>query len=105
MTALRGFDRLADRLRLHRQVDDRPIAVVEGPADARFLERVIPDGALAVFEAGSRDEVLSAAQELAQSPIDRVACVVDRDFDDEVAEAEASGWPVAPYDGGDLEAM
>jgi hypothetical protein len=103
--SLRDFDRIADRIRQHRQVDKRPVAIGEGPSDRRFVDRVLPRGSVSFFEAGTRSEVLNTAQEVAAMGVDRVAGVVDRDFDDVVAELEQGGSPVVTYDDADLEAM
>jgi hypothetical protein len=104
-SSLREFDRVADRIRLHRQVDSRSVVVVEGPSDRRLVTGVIPEDAVVVFEGGTRDAVLAAARELVALQMDRLACVVDRDFDDAVAQAHAEGLPVVAYDGADLEEM
>src|SRR5213592_1693461 len=100
--SLRRGDRLADRIRLHRQVDKRPVLVIEGPSDRMLINRLMPS-AVALFEAGTRDAVIEVAGGV--SGLDRVGCVLDRDFDDAVAAAEARGLPVFPYDDADLEAM
>jgi len=104
-SSLRAYDRLADRIRLHRQVDERFVVVVEGPSDRRLVERLIPSSSATVFIGNSRDHVLEAADDLRRFDLDRVACVVDRDFDDRVAATQAAGLPVVSYDGADLEDM
>lgn len=102
---LRQADRLADRIRLHRQLDPRPTVVVEGTTDERFVDRVIPREA-SLFSAGTRDEVIRAARDISAVGLDRVACVLDRDFDDALAAAESDATlPLVPYDDADLEAM
>jgi hypothetical protein len=101
---LRQVDRLADRIRLHRQADQRPTVVVEGVIDERFIDRVMP-GQVSTFLAGTRDEVIRTARQLRDLKLDRVGCVVDRDFDNTVAAAEAEDLPLVPYDDADLEAM
>ena len=102
---LSKFDILADRIRLHRQVDARPIIITEGVADQRFLQRVLPVGFATVFLAQTRDVALEATGQLARSRISRFACVVDRDFDDQVQEWESKALPIVAYDNADLEAM
>lgn len=104
-SSLRAYDRLADRIRLHRQVDERFVVVVEGPSDRRLVERLIPSSSATVFIGNSRDHVLEAADDLRRFDLDRVACVVDRDFDGRVAATQAAGLPVVSYDGADLEDM
>src|SRR6266487_3311642 len=103
--SLREYDRLADRIRLHRQVDPRPIIVVEGPSDDRFCKRVISPDIAMIFIAGTRSAVIATAATVASYKLDQIACVVDRDFDDVVADAERAGLPIAAYDSADLEAM
>lgn len=98
-------DRIADRIRLHRQVDSRPVIVVEGKSDQRFVGRVISADLIVTFIAGTRSAVIAAAADVAAMRLHRVACVVDRDFDDLVALAESAHLPIAPYDGADLEGM
>jgi hypothetical protein len=104
-SSLRAYDRVADRVRLHRQVDNRSTVVVEGPSDRRLIEDLIPKDAVVVFIGGTRDEVLRAASDFATLQLEHVACLVDRDFDDAVADAQAAGHPVVAYDGADLEDM
>lgn len=104
-SSLRAYDRLADRIKLHRQVDKRSVVVVEGPADRRLIRRLLPDHAVVVFVNDSRDNVLLTASELGKLGLEGVACLVDRDFDDAVENAQARGLPVVGYDGADLEDM
>jgi hypothetical protein len=103
--SLQPHDRLADRIRLHRQADARPVVVGEGEADRRFIDRVLSAGTVAFFIAGTRDIVLETGRDVAALGMDHIACVVDRDFDDVVAAAEAEGLPVVAYDNADLESM
>ncbi len=100
-----GGDRVADRIKLHRQVDSRPAVVVEGKSDQRFVARVLSADQLVTFIAGTRAAVLQAAADVASLRLTSVACVVDRDFDDLVAVAESDGLPIVPYDNADLESM
>lgn len=104
-SSLRAYDRLADRLRLHRQADSRPIVVVEGDSDRRLLQDVVGDEAAVVFVGGTRTEVLAAAFELERMNVNRVVCIVDHDFDDVVQAAIDAGLPVVAYDGADVEDM
>lgn len=104
-SSLRAYDRVADRIRLHRQVDKRSVILVEGPADRRLVKRLVADRAAVVFMGNTRDDVLAAARDSVKLGLDRVVCVVDRDFDDAVADAKAEGLPVVGYDGADLEDM
>ena len=102
--SLRDFDRPADRIRLHRQARFAPVIVVEGRTDKRLHERVLPFE-VDIFVAGTRQEVLEAAAQLSAHRLRAAVGVVDRDFDDAVGLAIASGLPVVAYDGADVEAM
>ncbi|MEV7231209.1 hypothetical protein AB0M79_29950 [Polymorphospora sp. NPDC051019] len=105
MTAsIKNFDRVADRIRQHRQADTRPIIVVEGPSDYRFL-RAGFDEEYALFPANTRSIALEVTEQLTEWRLTNVACVVDRDFDGEVKDKEAVGVPVFAYENADLEAM
>lgn len=104
VSSLQKYDRLADRIRLHRQADKRPIVVVEGPSDQRLIQDLEGDS-VTTFVAGTRSAVLITAEGTVALGVKRVACLVDRDFDDEVATAEAAGLPVLAWDGADLEDM
>ncbi|QXE36021.1 hypothetical protein KQY30_18940 [Streptomyces sp. GMY02] len=102
--SLKEFDRLADRIRLNRQVDKRPVVIVEGPSDERLLARSF--GAKAsYFSAGSRDTALEEARILHNWQQDYFTCVVDRDFDDKVHEFEGEGIAIHAYGNADLESM
>ncbi|MGW5396524.1 hypothetical protein [Streptomyces sp. NPDC003952] len=103
-SSLREFDRLADRIRLHRQADARPILIVEGPSDERILKRSFGD-ALAYFPAGARGIALSESATLHGWGQKRFLCIVDRDFDDQVEDLEKSGIPIHAYENADLESM
>jgi hypothetical protein len=103
-SSLREFDKLGDRIRLHRQVDKRPIAIVEGPSDKRFLEDVV-EAPITVFIAGTRDDAIEAARDAARLAVTQLVSLVDRDFDDAVALAQQGGVPVIAYDGADIEDM
>lgn len=102
--SIRDYDRVADRIRQHRQADTRPVVVVEGPTDARFL-RAGFDDKYVVFPCGTRSTALDATAQLVAWGIEGAACVVDRDFDSVVTEREAEGLPVFAYENADLEAM
>lgn len=99
--SLRDFDCLEDRVRLHRQVDKRPVLIVEGLGDKRFVSRLIRDR-WTVFIAGTRSSVLTAAKDLS-GPSLLVAGLVDRDFD-LAFEAAASVSPnIFSWSQADLE--
>jgi Protein of unknown function (DUF4435) len=102
---LRQYDRLGDRARLHRQADSRPILIVEGNSDARFLQRVLGKNNAQILVGGTRAPVLEAARDVRRHGLARCACVLDRDFDEEVSVAEAASLPIAAYDGADIEHM
>ncbi|MFI7657095.1 hypothetical protein ACIBX9_30990 [Streptomyces albidoflavus] len=103
--SLRELDRLEDRVRLHRQRDQRPFLIVEGPSDARILQRAFADQDIAYFPASTRSLALEAAEKLEKWKQSNFACVVDRDFDAEVEEAEKRLRSVHPYENADMEAM
>ena len=92
---------LADRIRLHRQVDRRSCIVVEGNSDRRFIQRILGTD-VTVFVAGSRANVLRTALTLHDHRISGVACAIDQDFH----RADYHQIPrVVAYDNADLEAM
>nr|WP_163016860.1 DUF4435 domain-containing protein [Streptomyces chartreusis] len=103
--SLRDLDRLADRVRLHRQRDQRPFLIVEGPSDARVLQRAFHDKDIAYFPAATRSLALEAAEKLEEWKQDHFACVVDRDFDHEVEAAEKRLNSIHSYENADMEAM
>lgn len=103
--SLRELDRLADRVRLHRQRDQRPILIVEGPSDVRILQRAFADQDIVYFPATTRSLALEAAEKLEEWRQANFACVVDRDFDVAVEEAEQRLHSVHPYENADMEAM
>ncbi|GIJ75977.1 hypothetical protein SAMN05443287_106212 [Micromonospora phaseoli] len=104
ITSIKAYDRVADRIRQHRQADSRPVIVVEGPADSRFL-RAGFDDEYVIFPTGTRSSAINVTEQLSAWRIPDAACVVDRDFDDEVRSRELSGFPVFAYENADLEAM
>lgn len=101
--SIRDFDSPADRIKAHRQADSRGVLLVEGPADKRLLTRVASER-LVAFICGTRNnvkEVLSRTRDIA---VDRVAGLIDRDFDD-YYEMECSPDPLMfTFSGADLEA-
>ncbi|MBQ0985206.1 hypothetical protein KBZ10_11880 [Streptomyces sp. F63] len=103
--SLRELDRLEDRIRLHRQRDKRPVIIVEGPSDARILQRAFQEKDIAYFPASTRSLALEAAEKLEAWAQENFACVVDRDFDDAVEHAEQRLRTVHPYENADMEAM
>ncbi|WP_329273869.1 DUF4435 domain-containing protein [Streptomyces sp. NBC_01451] len=102
---MRDLDRLADRIRLHRQGDRRQVAIVEGQSDERILKRAFDDAEVMYFQAGTRKVALDAAVQLADWKQEYFICVVDRDFDDEVADLHERYPTLHPYENADLEAM
>lgn len=105
MTAvsLRDYDSVSNRIRHSRQSDDRPVLVVEGPSDLRFFER-IGTGRWAIYPAGTRNAVATQVEEVISLGVDRVAGLMDRDFDNFVSECVDAGLPVVSFDEADLEA-
>jgi 5S rRNA maturation endonuclease (ribonuclease M5) len=92
-------------VRLHRQRDQRPFLIVEGPSDVRILQRAFADQDIVYFPANTRSLALEAAEKLEEWRQLNFACVVDRDFDVEVEEAEKRLHSVHPYENADMEAM
>jgi hypothetical protein len=104
IASIKSYDRVADRIRQHRQADIRPVLVVEGVVDSRFL-RTGFDDEYVTFSAGTRSTALAVAEQLVEWRVPAAACVVDRDFDDEVSKRESDGFPIFAYENADLEAM
>lgn len=103
--SLRELDRLADRIRLHRQRDQRAVVIVEGPSDSRILQRAFQDREIVYFPASTRSLALEAAEKLESWKQGNFACVVDRDFDDDVENAERQLHSIHAYENADMEAM
>lgn len=101
--SIRDFDRPDDRIRLHVQVDARPVALVEGESDRRFIQKLSSDEVVA-FSCGGRPNALSVTASLVGNISNEIACVVDRDFDD-FSDGDVDGLPVFPYENADLEGM
>ena len=104
-SSLLEYDRVIDRVKLSRQSTTRPVLIVEGKSDSRFLGRLPTFEGAEIFIAGTRPLVLTAAADAARLSVPRLACVVDRDFDDAVSDAVAANLPLAVYENADLEAM
>jgi hypothetical protein len=78
--------------------------VVEGPSDARLVDRLAPKEWV-TFPAGTRNAVVETVREVWKASLPRVAGLVDPDFDDYVYEARREGAPVFFYENADLEAV
>jgi hypothetical protein len=102
--SIRELDSLPDRIKLHRQADRRGILVVEGPSDERFIQRLLPQR-WALFPAGSRNIVISTLQDIEELRVDRVAGLVDQDFDGVAQAARDRDLPIYWYENADLEAF
>jgi hypothetical protein len=102
--SLREYDKIADRIKQHRQARPNSVAVVEGDSDERIINRTV-SSEIDVFRAGTRDVVVDVARSLRRFKLARIVCIVDRDFDDLVEEAESEGLQLVAYDGADLESM
>jgi len=102
--SMRELDSLPDRIRLHRQVDPRGILIVEGPSDKRFIKRLFEER-WTVFLAGTRSVVISTVEGTVALSIQRVAGLVDQDFDGVSVAAGTRGLPIFCYDNADLEAV
>ncbi|MFF1475641.1 hypothetical protein [Streptomyces mirabilis] len=81
------------------------MVIVEGPTDVRVLSRAFHDQDIAYFPASTRSLALEAAKQLAGWNQKSLACVVDRDFDYNVEEAERDVPSIHPYENADMEAM
>ncbi|MFD9722777.1 hypothetical protein [Streptomyces sp. NPDC059072] len=103
--SMREMDRVADRIRLHRQSDKRPVVIVEGPSDQRMLSRAFSDQDFSYFSAGTRNLAINASLTLVGWGLQGVACVVDRDFDDVVMQSTEASQAVHPYENADMESM
>lgn len=101
-STLRQFDNLYDRLRLHRQVDARPIVVVEGESDKGVLNRIF-EGRAMIFVATTRSNVIATARQVNDTAFARTACVIDRDFDPTIDELLLSVVCLFAWNGADLE--
>lgn len=95
-------DDLLDRIRLHRQGTDRPIVLVEGPADAHVLKPRLPGADL--FIAQGRRNVIRNVAELRSLALERVFGIIDADFDDDDYSRSLHG-AIIPYERRDLESM
>lgn len=102
-SSLKEFDRLADRIRQHRQGDKSPILVVEGDGDRLTLADLLEG--VDIFIAGNRPTALRESKQLAAWSFDRFACVVDRDFDLDLEDTGPLDERLHPYEEPDLEAM
>lgn len=101
--SLQDLDKPADRIRLHVQADKRPVVLVEGESDKRFLRRLSNDQ-MAIFPCAGRSNAVTITAELNGTVRNAVVCVVDRDFDD-VDGKDDGEFPVFPYENADLEGM
>lgn len=101
--SLREYDNLADRLKAHRQADARGILMVEGPADRRLLARV-SQGRWAIFICGTRSNVKKEMLQAHSLRLERVAGLIDRDFDDYYDSKCSSDSRLFTFETADLEA-
>ncbi|MEQ8837787.1 MAG: hypothetical protein RID07_13360, partial [Lacipirellulaceae bacterium] len=98
MTSVRELDRVEDRIRQHRQVEARPILIVEGPDDLHLLRGHLPD--VAIFPADGRRNVVRATETLRASSVCGIRGLIDADFE----AIPDEGW-VLTYEARDLEGM
>lgn len=101
-SSLRDFDRLADRVRQHRQSSNKPLIVVEGPDDQLTLAPVLPG--IDIFPADGKRNAIDACVRLVNWNLARFACVVDEDLYDQAVPRELLAR-YYPYLEADLEAM
>ncbi|MEU8464736.1 hypothetical protein [Streptomyces sp. NPDC029003] len=78
--------------------------ITEGPSDERILRRAFGEGAV-YFAAGSRSTALEQSRTLHSWRQGYFLSIVDRDFDDTVADFESENIPIHAYENADLEAM
>lgn len=102
--SLREYDSLADRIRHSRQGDGRDVLIVEGPSDARLIERVAA-ARYSIFPAGGRTPSVAELRRTRELGVQRVVAIVDRDFDSVVEEAKSEGLPICSVEAADLEAQ
>jgi hypothetical protein len=104
-----GFngDDIIGRIRLHRQVDHGPVVLVEGSMNGSPDRKVLKKLSVfcQVFPVGPRALVLDALNLAIGLGLEPIFALVDRDFDDVVANAVDDGLPVIAYDDADLESM
>lgn len=100
--SLRNFDRLADRIRQHRQASDQAVLIVEGPSDQLILRDHV--AAAMIFPADGKTNAVDCARTLARWETTRFVCITDRDFDDP-ADLRDLGDSHFPYMSRDLESM
>src|SRR5262249_1143235 len=74
----------------------------EGPSDERFIQRIVP-GRWALFCAGTRNVVISTVEATIALRLDRVAGLIDQDFDKVAVTARERGLPIFWFDNADLE--
>lgn len=98
--SLRELDSVADRIRQHRQVYERPVLIVEGPEDRLVLGPHLEG--VDIFPADGRTNALDAASRLHAWSIEDFVAVYDRDF---LPLADSIEMQAHPYDGRDLEHM
>lgn len=100
--SLRNFDRLADRIRQHRQASDQAVLIVEGPSDELILRDHVE--AAMIFPADGKVNAIDCARTLKSWDTTRFICITDRDFDDPATLSDL-GDSHFPYTSRDLEAM
>jgi hypothetical protein len=101
-SSLQKFDRVADRVRHHRQATNKPLILVEGPDDLLTLRPVLMG--VDIFPANGKKNALAASVTLAEWKVERFACVVDQDLEGQSGPPEL-GDRYHPYLEADLEAM
>lgn len=100
---LQEMDRVQDRVRLHRQVSNLPVVIVEGPGDALTLKDHLK-GISDIFPAAGKSRVLAALEALQSWKFDAFLGIVDADFDDPSTSSHLDEVLVY-YDFRDLEGM
>lgn len=98
MHSLRSFDRIEDRIRQHRQVENRPVILLEGPDDQLVLRDYVSEDLL--FPADGKTNALRAVDALRAWGVSGIRAIVDADFDDDEEDTQ-----VINYEFRDLEGM
>lgn len=101
-SSLRDLDRIEDRARQQREVDELPILLVEGPSDLLVLKAHLPN--VHIFPTDGKTSALRAIRQLLQWGMANVIAVIDRDFDNPSDTADI-GDALHPYEMRDLEGM
>jgi hypothetical protein len=103
---MQDLDRIPDRIRLARQAGINEVVIVEGKRDRQLVVGLELCPESNVFIAGTRAKVIDSARQALSMGLGRLACIVDRDFDDVVDGLTTDvDLRIVAYDNADQEAM